>query len=105
MSRPIYRHLLEKRWREEGALDLVVCSIYHVPAAKTEKCQMERVHQMNVVPDLLPELHPSFDLRVNFPERLPDKIRLQNRTKAKYEKTEPGIYLLPEQVCSIQTLS
>lgn len=59
---------------------------------------MERVHQMNVVPDLLGELHPSFDLRVNFPERLSDEIRMRNRTKAKVEKMEPGVFLLPEQV-------
>ena len=60
---------------------------------------MERINQMNVVPDLLGELHPSFDLRVNFPERLPDEVRMRNRTKAKIEKTEPGVFLLPKQVC------
>ncbi|KIP02565.1 hypothetical protein PHLGIDRAFT_111938 [Phlebiopsis gigantea 11061_1 CR5-6] len=81
LSQPVYRHLVEQKWREDGALDLV----------------MERVHQMNVVPDLLGELHPSFDLRVNFPERLSDEIRMRNRTKAKVEKMEPGVFLLPEQ--------
>lgn len=65
---------------------------------------MERVHQMNVVPDLLPELHPSLDLRANFPERLSKKARLANRTKAKYEKTDPGVFLLPEQVCLLEIL-
>ena len=24
MSKPVYRHMLEQRWREEGALDLLV---------------------------------------------------------------------------------
>lgn len=65
---------------------------------------MERVHQMNVVPDLLPELHPSIDLRVNFPERLPERLRKRNRTKAKLEKTEAGVYLLPEQTRRPPTL-
>ncbi|KAH8101535.1 PEBP-like protein [Cristinia sonorae] len=81
MSKPVYRHLLEQRWREEGDLDLL----------------MERIHQMNVVPDMLPSLHPSFDLRLNFPEPPPEDIRLRTRVKRKYEKVEPGVYLLPEQ--------
>lgn len=65
--------------------------------------KMERVHQMNVVPDLLPEIHPSLDLRVNFLERLPEKLRKQDRTKRKFEKVEAGVYLLPEQVPSLRT--
>ncbi|GJE94174.1 PEBP-like protein [Phanerochaete sordida] len=81
MTRPVYRHLIEQRWRQEGALDLV----------------MERVHQMGVVPDLLPDIRPSIDLRVNFPERLPEKLRKANRTKRSFEKVEAGVYLLPEQ--------
>ncbi|KAI0077414.1 PEBP-like protein [Panus rudis PR-1116 ss-1] len=81
MTLPVYRYLLEQRWREEGALDLL----------------MERIHQMNVVPDLLPSLHPSFDLRVNFPEPPPENIALRSRTKRKYQKIEPGVFLLPEQ--------
>ena len=59
---------------------------------------MERIHQMNVVPDLLPSLHPSLDLRVNFPEKPPQSVYLRTRVKRKYEKVEPGIFLLPEQV-------
>ncbi|EKM60509.1 uncharacterized protein PHACADRAFT_246507 [Phanerochaete carnosa HHB-10118-sp] len=81
MTKPVYRHLIEQRWREDGILDLV----------------MERVHQMGVVPDLLPEIRPSLDLRVNFLERLPEKLRKMDRTKRKSEKVEAGIYLLPEQ--------
>lgn len=53
---------------------------------------------MNVVPDLLPSLHPSFDLRVNFPEPPPKSVALRNRKKRKYQKVEPGGFLLPEQV-------
>lgn len=59
---------------------------------------MERIHQMNVVPDLLPSLHPSLDLRINFPEKPPQSVYLRTRVKRKYEKVEPGIFLLPEQV-------
>lgn len=55
---------------------------------------------MSVVPDLLPELHPSFDLRINFPERPPEDVRLRTRVKRKYEKVEPGVFLLSEQVRS-----
>ncbi|KAN0101061.1 hypothetical protein V8E55_001045 [Tylopilus felleus] len=52
MSKVVYRHIMEQRWRKEGALDLL----------------MERIHQMHVVPDVVPDIHPSFDLRVSFPE-------------------------------------
>ena len=62
---------------------------------------MERVHQMNVVPDLLPEVHPSLDLRVNFHGLLPEKLRRINRTKRKYEAVEAGRFLLPEQVLAM----
>lgn len=61
--------------------------------------QMERIHQMNVVPDLLPRLHPSIDLRLNFPEAPPKDVVRRTRLKRKLEKVEPGVYLLPEQVC------
>lgn len=61
--------------------------------------QMERIYQMNVVPDLLPNLRPTVDLRVNYPEKPPESVYLRTRVKRKYEKVEPGIYLLPEQVC------
>ncbi|KAI0960863.1 hypothetical protein AcV7_000123 [Taiwanofungus camphoratus] len=81
MNKAVYRHLMEQRWKEDGALDLL----------------MERIHQMNVVPDLLPSLHPSLDLRVNFPEPPPKNVYLRSRVKRRYKKVEPGIFLLPEQ--------
>lgn len=59
---------------------------------------MERIHQMNVVPDLLPSLHPSIDLRLNFPEAPPTDVVRRTRMRRKYEKVEPGVFLLPEQV-------
>lgn len=55
---------------------------------------------MKVVPDVLPDIHPSLDLRVNFP-RVKSKTGLQATvSKAVYEHVEPGVFLLPEQVCS-----
>jgi len=55
---------------------------------------MERIHQMHVVPDVVPQFHPSFDLRVSFPE-YQTKV---TPTAPKYRFVEPGVYLLPEQV-------
>ncbi|KAA1475448.1 PEBP-like protein [Dentipellis sp. KUC8613] len=81
LNKPVYRHLVEKRWREDGALDLL----------------MERVYQMHVVPDLVPELQPSLDLRVNFPEPPPESLYLRTRVKRKYAAVEPGTYLLNER--------
>ncbi|KAI0344248.1 PEBP-like protein [Trametopsis cervina] len=79
MSKAVYRRILEQRWREEGELDLL----------------MERIHTMNVVPDLLPSLHPSIDLRLNFPAAPLSGGRRSIRRKP--EKVEPGVFLLPEQ--------
>ena len=59
---------------------------------------MERIHQMGVVPDLLPSLHPTIDLRINFPEAPPKDTIRRTRVKRKLEKVEPGVFLLPEQV-------
>ncbi|KAF8707932.1 PEBP-like protein, partial [Rhizoctonia solani] len=52
LAQPIYRHLLEQKWRQTGPLDLL----------------MERVHQMKVIPDLLAVFHPTVDLRISFGE-------------------------------------
>ncbi|KAF8139756.1 phosphatidylethanolamine-binding protein [Boletus edulis] len=77
MAKAVDRYIIERRWRKEGALDLL----------------MERIHQMHVVPDVFPDLHPSFDLRVSFPVHQ-TKVAL---TPPKYKFVEPGVYLLPEQ--------
>ncbi|KAF9224623.1 PEBP-like protein [Gyrodon lividus] len=77
LSKAVDRHIIEQRWRKEGALDLL----------------MERIHQMHVVPDVVPDFHPSFDLRVTFPEHNEKKTP----TKPKYSFVEPGVYLLPAQ--------
>jgi len=48
MSKPVFRYLAEQSWRREGRLGIL----------------MQRVLQMNVVPDLLGEIDPDADLRV-----------------------------------------
>ena len=59
---------------------------------------MERIHQMNVVPDLIPDLRPGFDLRITFPEPPPESVYLRTRVKRRYVAIEPGIFLHNEQV-------
>ena len=40
------------------------CDYEHEPTLTTYiHSQMERLHQMNVIPDVLPDFHPSFDMR------------------------------------------
>ena len=49
MSRPIFRHLAEKKWR-----------------AYKRKIEMQRIEQMFVVPDVLPKLDPTVEVDVLF---------------------------------------
>lgn len=102
MSTPIHRHLVEQQWREEGDLDLLVRYAAYERASvwSAHRClQMERIYQMNVVPDMLPVLKPSFDLRIKYAEAPPDNNYLRTRVKRKLKQVEPGIFLFPEQVC------
>jgi large subunit ribosomal protein L35 len=46
MDRPVMRHLAERKWWKEGGLDLL----------------MQRVHLLNVVPDLISELSATYPL-------------------------------------------
>jgi len=79
---PVYRHLTEQKWRKDGMLDLL----------------MERIYQMHVVPDLLPELHPNVDLRIQFPNPAGHRALRQRRAEfANFYKVEPGTFLKPEQ--------
>ncbi|KAF8665071.1 hypothetical protein AX16_000539 [Volvariella volvacea WC 439] len=77
MDKPVHRHLVEQKWRKEGDLDLL----------------MERIHQMHVVPDVLPVLHPSIDLRVTAKHT----SKQYWDTKKVESSVEPGSFLLPEQ--------
>jgi len=81
LRQPVYRYLMEQKWRRMGALDLL----------------MERVYQMGVVPDLLPAIRPSFDLRVTFPSGPRGSIYRRTRMKRLHADVQPGTYLLPEQ--------
>lgn len=79
MSNAVDRHIIEKRWREEGRLDEL----------------MERIHQMFIVPDVIPYLHPSLDLRVTYPQARTTSRRQPGKTQ--HMLVEPGTFLLPEQ--------
>lgn len=59
---------------------------------------MERIHQMNVIPDVLPDLRPEVDVRINFPEPPPKSEAKRARAKQRYAPVEPGVYLVNEQV-------
>ncbi|KAH7107218.1 PEBP-like protein [Auriculariales sp. MPI-PUGE-AT-0066] len=86
-TNPAHRHLVEDKWRKQGRLDLL----------------MERVYQMNVVPDLVPNFHPNIDLHVEFPMRAPYGKRLATELADKpprFGDMEPGRYLLPNQTLS-----
>ncbi|KAF5389389.1 hypothetical protein D9757_004285 [Collybiopsis confluens] len=81
-SIPAHRHLAEQRWRGEGGLDLL----------------MERLHQMHVIPDLLPGIHPSLDLHVTVPYPLNKQFRRSAKSGAKsILGVEPGSFLSPTQ--------
>jgi large subunit ribosomal protein L35 len=59
---------------------------------------MERLHQMHVIPDILPVLQPSVDLRVVFPNAPPKSVVLRARAKRKTAPVEAGVFLVNEQV-------
>ncbi|KAG6332502.1 hypothetical protein ID866_6587 [Astraeus odoratus] len=81
MSSAVDRHIIERRWREEGRLDEL----------------MERVHQMFVVPDVVPHLHPSLDVRVTYPEYISGRSHSDSSDKRQHKLVEPGTFLDPEQ--------
>ena len=106
MTKPVYRHLAEQKWKNDGDLDLLVSGTSSTRRTHSNLVQMERIHQMNVVPDVLPSMHPSFDLRLTFPEPPPQSVYLRTRSKRKHKQVEPGIFLVSEQVlqCNIFSL-
>lgn len=77
MTKPSHRHLFEQRWRTEGKLDML----------------MERIHQMSVVPDVLPTLHPSFDLHVTM--RWPHSVLRRKTNSNRFY--HPGGFIKPDQ--------
>ncbi|KAG5220542.1 PEBP protein [Salix suchowensis] len=56
--------------------------------------EMERIHQMNVVPDVLPDLHPSIDVRLTVPSTL-KQLREGQKVHA---PVEPGAFVFPRQM-------
>ncbi|KAK0506395.1 phosphatidylethanolamine-binding protein [Armillaria luteobubalina] len=82
MRNPAHRHLREQNWRGEGKLDLL----------------MERIHQMNVIPDVLPSLHPSVDVSI--------KVRQTHLAGPTYRSRgiEPGVFLSPKQTIAPPTV-
>ncbi|KAG6815046.1 hypothetical protein H0H87_005551 [Tephrocybe sp. NHM501043] len=77
MSIPAHRHLVEQKWRNDGDLDLL----------------MERLHQMHVIPDVLPDLRPTVDVHVVARTKVSERLA----TKKIHATVEPGTFLLPEQ--------
>jgi len=77
MSKLSHRYLAEQKWRKEGDLDLL----------------MERIYQMNVVPDVLPVLKPSIDLHV-IARTTPKEF---HESKKVQQVVEPGIFLKSKQ--------
>ncbi|GAA5956966.1 hypothetical protein JCM3765_006654 [Sporobolomyces pararoseus] len=63
LSKPVFRFLAERKWRKEGDLAIL----------------MQRVTQMSVTPDLLPEIAPEADLRIRVGE----------------EQIVPGVFTAP----------
>ncbi|KWU44795.1 PEBP-like protein [Rhodotorula sp. JG-1b] len=63
MSKPVYRQLAERKWRKEGDLAIL----------------MQRVTQMHVTPDLLAEINPQADVRI----------------QVAGETIEPGVFTAP----------
>lgn len=59
---------------------------------------MERLYQMHVIPDIVPSLQPTVDLRVVFPEAPPKNIVLRARAKRRLAPVEAGVFLVNEQV-------
>lgn len=49
MNKPIYRYLADRKWREYR-----------------RKIQLQRITQMNVVPDVIPHCDPVVDVKINF---------------------------------------
>lgn len=99
MTRPVHRHLMEQKWRNDGGLDLLVRYLYSsliviLTSYILLLTEMERIHQMKVVPDVLPILHPSIDLHVTAKNTSP----VFHETKKIESGVEPGAYLTPAQV-------
>ena len=75
-----------------------ILPFFHILLIRHLTNKMERIHQLHVVPDLIPSLQPSFDLRISFPGYSRCEAAL-NKSSHEYWLLEPGVFLFPEQVC------
>lgn len=88
MSKPVYRHLAERKWRKDGDLAILVSRL--LPRATVaelipRRAQMQRVTQMSVTPDVLPSVSPVADVRI----------------AVGGETLVPGVFTLPGAVSSL----
>ncbi|KAM0746918.1 PEBP-like protein [Meredithblackwellia eburnea MCA 4105] len=67
LSKPVYRHLAELKWRKEGDLAIL----------------MQRVTQMNVTPDILPSISPVAEVKISIDGEViePGVFRLPSQTR------------------------
>lgn len=73
LSKPVYRHLAERKWRREELAILVSPALSSSSFAQSSKLidlppfgsQMQRVTQMSVTPDILPSISPVADLKIS----------------------------------------
>ena len=73
------------------------CNYEHEPTLTTYiLSQMERLHQMNVIPDVLPDFHPSFDMRLTAPD-----MSAATHRAGRWKSVEPGSFV---PVISVSTL-
>ena len=65
MSKAVFRYLAESEWRKEGRLGTLVCSCpISCCLLLNDLPQMQRVTQMDIVPDVLPRIDPDVDLQI-----------------------------------------
>lgn len=85
MNKPVYRYLLNRKWREMRRPVL-----------------MQRLTQMNVIPDVLPGVDPIVDVQVRFKGH---DIRPGVFVKSKDSEQRPTFKIIPfrqgEQLCTV----
>lgn len=85
MNKPVYRYLLERKWR-----------------AMRRPVLMQRLTQMNVVPDVLPGVNPIVDVQVRFGGR---DIQPGVFVKSKTSERRPTFKIIPfqqgEKLCTV----
>lgn len=75
MNKPVYRHLAEQKWR-----------------SYERKIVMQRIQQMNVVPDVLPKVDPTIQVRLSFgTKRLAHGVVVPSKTS----EAPPTIHIQP----------